>query len=123
MSKQPIKISQLQAIVPAVRPAWLHLVQRYEFETGEREWYDDVLPVLAYASVLISPFNLSNAFLVAEPSATVWVVNVNTRNSFAYLVFDNKPARGNAPVSGVCNGWSYSSDEMEDGGGFEYIYA
>lgn len=79
MTDKPYTFADLRTIVPAATPAWIRVIEVYEFEEDDKsltkEWTDEVIPVLAYATLP----NGEGAFLIyynqlyGNPSGPTWV--------------------------------------------------
>ena len=109
----PFAPSDLQTVVPAATPAWLHVIGTYETTTDDgatvKEWQDVVLKVLAYAAL---PGGRGAYMVCVDPDGPSWVSPRPDLDGHVALSVGVIPQRG-APCE-FTEGLSYCSLPLDD---------
>jgi hypothetical protein len=121
MTDKPYTFADLRTIVPAATPAWIRVIEVYVAEQEDKsltkEWTDEVIPVLAYATLP----NGEGAFLIyyndRYPSGPTWVTRYTGPDRYT----DSSKVRielsvGNQPIKGasceITEGHKYVSTDV-----------
>ena len=114
------KLADLRTIVPAVTPAWIHVVEGYTLDNDgsmSKEWQDAVIPVLAYAAL---PDGMGAYLVSVDSDGPVWCLrrrhDRDTASSLWTLIdlhLHSEPSRGVEPRN-MPEGYAYCNLQLTD---------
>jgi len=122
-----ITLSDIKTVVPAMRPAWVQLIDRYIVAdekgapTDEKGWMDLIVPVLAYGSVPsknkwegpVGLYLVDLSTVGILDSGPSWLLGIPGKDTRVRLFLDKHPGRGD-PMPGFCDGYSYNEQAMTE---------